>query len=395
MKRLSIGTTLLTLILLLASVMSPLARLAADAQDATPVVGNAEIVETPVDIATDVPVATETAAPEETVAVTPSPTEAATEPATVEPTATATGTPAPGGSVTATPSATGVPGGAATPDASGATPVADGASSQDMPFEAALAQDDEVSAAALTATPTDLGSAMGFNLFVLGDMSGVNGDTEGCLAVGGNLSLQSWGVNNHGVSCPSALVVGGNGTGSGEVDGNTTYGGIFSGINVKNGSASQGTTTYFNDAEEYFNALSGNLVSQPVSGTATVQPWGAMTLTANPGAGTTVVFTIDSATLPTTTVWLDGKNQTMAKISQVDFSGIPAGATVIVNITGTTPVVFTQGQMSSPDKQKVLFNMPDATNVGMTGYSIQGSLLAPNATFIASNGNLEGQGVFQ
>jgi hypothetical protein len=41
-----------------------------------------------------------------------------------------------------------------------------------------------------------LGTAGDYNVFVFGDYSGSNSDVQGCLAAGGNVSLESYGVGD-------------------------------------------------------------------------------------------------------------------------------------------------------------------------------------------------------
>src|SRR5205823_1898109 len=69
----------------------------------------------------------------------------------------------------------------------------------------------------------------------------------------------------------------------------------------------------------------------------------------------------------------------------------PAGATVLVNVSGTAGQVQYFGMtVSGTDRQHVLFNFAAATTLTVAGISVQGSVLAPRADVTFNNGNLEG-----
>jgi choice-of-anchor A domain-containing protein len=81
---------------------------------------------------------------------------------------------------------------------------------------------------------------------------------------------------------------------------------------------------------------------------------------------------------------------------------VPETSSVIVNISGATldwqPGTFTLpgGGTSCKAKttsfcQHILYNMYEATNVSISGIGIQGSILAPYATFNGKGGNVDGQ----
>src|SRR5207248_1223758 len=69
----------------------------------------------------------------------------------------------------------------------------------------------------------------------------------------------------------------------------------------------------------------------------------------------------------------------------------PAGATVLVNVSGTAGQMQYFGMtVSGTDRQHVLFNFAAATTLTVAGISVQGSVLAPHADVSFNNGNLEG-----
>jgi choice-of-anchor A domain-containing protein len=66
---------------------------------------------------------------------------------------------------------------------------------------------------------------------------------------------------------------------------------------------------------------------------------------------------------------------------ELSFRQIPAGATVLINVSGTTPIinasVIRAGTMTTPQLFTVLFNVPSATTLSI-GADLNGSLLVPS-----------------
>src|SRR5262249_46642536 len=74
----------------------------------------------------------------------------------------------------------------------------------------------------------------------------------------------------------------------------------------------------------------------------------------------------------------------------------PAGATVLVNVPGTTAQVQSFGMtVSGTDLRHLLFNSPEAPALTVAAINFQGSVLAPRAAVTFNNGNLEGTLVAQ
>jgi choice-of-anchor A domain-containing protein len=72
---------------------------------------------------------------------------------------------------------------------------------------------------------------------------------------------------------------------------------------------------------------------------------------------------------------------------------VPAGATALVNITGTTVRMANFGfqLLGGVDKEHIIYNMPQATTLTMGGIGIWGSILAPRANLDFSGANIDGQ----
>lgn len=240
-----------------------------------------------------------------------------------------------------------------------------------------------------TAHAAVLSIASEYNIYVLGNMTQWNVDSEGRVAVGGNATLTNYGVGSKFSSNPSsagnALVVGGNLSYSGgEVHyGNLAYGGTLSGnFGIPRGTVTHGSVmdfatgnNYLTNASSYWGGLSSN-------GTTTNQ-WGGLQLV---GTDATLnVFTLEGAALASSWgVTIDA----------------PAGSTVLVNVTGDSATMQNMGLnfrdlngdgSGTVVRENVIYNFVNATSLSLSGISVQGSILAPKATVNFNNGNIEGQ----
>jgi choice-of-anchor A domain-containing protein len=233
-----------------------------------------------------------------------------------------------------------------------------------------------------------LGAASSYNVFTFGNFTESNVDSEGRVAVGGNANLTNFGVGSAFSSNPSSagnsLVVAHNLTyNGGEVHyGNTVYGGTLSGsVNHPNGTVSQGTVVDFaaaktslTNSSTYWSTLSAN--------GSTINYYGGIQLIGTNSALN--VFNLSSSLLGS------------AWGLTID---VPAGSTVLVNIDGTSANFQNMGisfsdlnsdGSGSTDKLHVLYNFYQATSLSVSGISVQGSILAPNAALSFGNGNIEG-----
>ena len=170
---------------------------------------------------------------------------------------------------------------------------------------------------------TGLGVANDYSAFILHDASLFNSDVEGRVAVGGNATLTAYGLGNHLANSNGTrddLVVGGNlDFTNGQVFfGNVVYGGTghFDMFGHPGGTIrQQAGVINFGQAETDLKALSDNYAGMAATGSL-VNQYGTIILNGHAGQN---VFNV-----PATTLW----NANDLRINA------PAGATVIVNVTG-------------------------------------------------------------
>jgi choice-of-anchor A domain-containing protein len=230
-----------------------------------------------------------------------------------------------------------------------------------------------VPASALAGT---LGTAGEFNTFILGDF-GCSSDTEGRLAVGGNAVLDTYSVADKLTTEEQAryedmLIVGGDltFTGGRVYYGNILVGGSGDGINEPIASAdgeifaSADIPIDFVAEEAYLKALSQELAALAPTGTAKTK-WGGLRIVGD-GESALQVFDVDGTVLPSLT-WVHA------------LKGIPSGATVVFNISGTSSGMSGGWQPLAPIRTKVLFNFYEATTLSLQNIGVEGSILAPFA----------------
>ena len=235
-----------------------------------------------------------------------------------------------------------------------------------------------VSTSTKTATlNVNLGIAGQFNAFVFSNFTSSSSDTEGTLAVGGNLSVQDYSINdvdaaNSGV----AAVVGGNvdfdaGSFIGEID----YSGSAMINHVMPNEVAQHTPNSainFSAEKSSMVTLSTQLSAVPANGKTIFQYGGIQFI--GDGTSNPQVFDVTAAQ--------------MANVTYSSFSNLSPGQTVIVNISGAS-VSFIGGWTNGMTAYNTLYNLSNATNISInTG--VYGSILAPNATVTGGNGVING-----
>ncbi|QJE98690.1 choice-of-anchor A family protein [Luteolibacter luteus] len=234
-----------------------------------------------------------------------------------------------------------------------------------------------------------LSFASNYNIYVLGNMTQWNVDSEGRVAVAGDASLTNYGVGSKFSSNPSSagdmLVVGGNlSYNGGEVHyGNLVYGGTLSGnFGIPHGTTTHGSAMDFATANNYLTSASSYWGGMASNG-ATTNQWGGIQMV---GTDPTLnIFTLSGAMLGSSWgVTIDA----------------PAGSTVLVNVTGDSAAMQNMGlnfQDLNSDgtgtvvRNNVIYNFVDATSLTLNGVGVQGSILAPKATVNFNNGNIDGQ----
>ncbi|HEX7763136.1 MAG TPA: choice-of-anchor A family protein, partial [Cellvibrio sp.] len=234
-----------------------------------------------------------------------------------------------------------------------------------------------------------LGAAGRYGNFAWDNFTSLSSTIEGRIAVGGNLSLQNFSVGDK--LDPNKLhdvvTVGGNVTfPSGRIYyGNLMAGGSVAGVGdavrfgMAPGAVIQGNAAMpinFAGEREYLQELSTNLANLPTNGTVQMQ-WGGLELKGDCSSNSQI-FNVNGADL--------GIAHTFA------VSCIPAGATVVFNVSGQNVSIKSMGMQSlSALRDKVLFNFPQATSLKMTSVGIEGSILAPFAQVDQPAGRIDGQ----
>ncbi|MBD2488157.1 choice-of-anchor A family protein [Aulosira sp. FACHB-615] len=232
------------------------------------------------------------------------------------------------------------------------------------------------------AMAVNLGIAQDYNVFVFGDMN-QSSDSEGRVAVGGNATFTNFGIadrlaNSNGTD--TRLIVGGDLTyNGGQVfGGNAVVGGsVKTSVNFNcspNCGVSSGTPLNFETARQELTYLSESLGGLSSTGN-TEYKWGGIHLQGN--NSDLNIFTIDGSQFSNSTY--------------LNIAGVGSNSTVIFNILGNSVNISNFGlNLNGLNKQNILFNFVDATQVKTTGFSFYGSVLATKANVLFNNGNVEG-----
>lgn len=232
------------------------------------------------------------------------------------------------------------------------------------------------------AMAVNLGIAQNYNVFVFGDMN-QSSDSEGRVAVGGNATFTNFGIadrlaNSNGAD--NRLIVGGDLTYNGGqiFGGNAVVGGtVKTSVNFNcspNCSVTTGKPINFGAARQELTNLADYLGGLTYTGT-TEYKWSGIHLQGN--NSDLNVFTIDGSKF--------------SQSSYLNLNGVGSNSTVVLNILGSSVNISNFGlNLNGVNKQNVLFNFVDATQVATTGFSFQGSVLATKANVQFNNGNVEG-----
>lgn len=232
-----------------------------------------------------------------------------------------------------------------------------------------------------------------FNAVIFGNATASGGDTEGRLAVGGNLTC----TNSYGVAGKTgddgskySLIVGGNLTlpSSGWDIGNyrkEVYGGNL----IANSGLSWMTSKLINESNvldfqsiyNNANSLSKYLSGLATNGTISDNIYNAITLTGNTPGTNLYVFNVNAD------YWSKFTDR---------YIYITPGSTAVINIIGDLSVtggtMYVNGNSStSANSQNVLFNFYDTKNISTSNFNFLGSILAPDALLTINGGEIEGQ----
>jgi len=232
------------------------------------------------------------------------------------------------------------------------------------------------------ASAIELGIASDYNVFLLGDMTQSNTDSEGKVAVGGNADLLNFyaGMNlatdgNNG----DVLIVGQNLIfENGQVLGNAVYGETAELTNVtleNGGTLRQDNPIDFAVARQELQALSQFLAQLEVTGTTDIADGG---ITLNGANEDQNIFHLNASDL---------NNASSFNIN------VASGSTAIVNISGDAASLQNFGfnfNGGINQRQQVLYNFYEAEQLSASGIGIQGSVLAPFAAFDFNNAQING-----
>jgi choice-of-anchor A domain-containing protein len=218
----------------------------------------------------------------------------------------------------------------------------------------------------------------GANIFSFTNFSAPSADVEGAIMAGGNVSVSSYTTNLKDKDAYGhyALIAGGNVTYNG---GNVYNGDLYVAGNatLSAGVQSPGYVVEHGTAPVDMSKLATGLTktSTELAAIATTsaaeQKWGGIYITGSNKA--VEVIDVDAS-------WLTGS-------TYYNISGMASGATLIVNVTGSTALL--QGGYQAFDNYNTLFNFVDATALNIsTGANV--SILAPNAAVNGGQGVIDG-----
>ncbi|MEH2262290.1 choice-of-anchor A family protein [Nostoc sp.] len=229
------------------------------------------------------------------------------------------------------------------------------------------------------ANAVELGAASDYNVFVLGDITQKYTDIEGKLAAGGNVNFVGGLGSRLSGNSGNVVVAGQNLTlSNGQVyHGNAVYGGsanVSSNVGFPQGTLTKANPIDFNETGKELRGLSQYLATLTPTGKTTVQSWGGINLN-----GSSTAFNVFN---------LAGSD--VSKTNYFEIKG-DTNSTIVVNISGKDVSLKNFGfNILGTDKQKVIYNFYEATNITASGISILGSILAPLANFNFDNGQVNG-----
>jgi choice-of-anchor A domain-containing protein len=253
-----------------------------------------------------------------------------------------------------------------------------------------------------------------FNAFIAGDFTvPVAGDTEGRLAVGGTADIQSgYSVGMGGGfgqplpvqvgAAQDAFIVGGDlFDGAWGVNGNIVFGGERIGPKrfMSNGNVvrKQNPITFddegnvpYDGSGLSFAEIMARLIDRSTA-LAALPAQGVVRNEREPGNYGNLVLTGNHPDLNVFEVTAADWNSTSTEI----LVSAPAGATVLINVTGG-PIEITYGSMrlEGVSREQVLIHYTEATSITTTGFSHEGSVLAPYTDAVFHGGAINGRGVF-
>ncbi|WP_326537146.1 choice-of-anchor A family protein [Pseudorhodoferax sp.] len=219
------------------------------------------------------------------------------------------------------------------------------------------------------AAPVSLGEASQYNLVSFGDFASKGTSIGGSVAVAGDFAASSYGLNG------KNLVVGGDlNFSSGSIAGNAYVGGTrtTSSMSIGGQWLSGDAPLGFASLAKELGGLSHDLAGIATTGSSQYQ-WGGLQLTGTNSA--VEIFNLSASTLASTN-WNNKSN-------------LASGSTLIFNIGGTS-VNLSGGLFDGMGSYNVLLNFYEAQTITFNGMGIEASILAPTATVLGGNGQING-----
>ena len=218
-----------------------------------------------------------------------------------------------------------------------------------------------------------LGAADGYNVFTKGNFSSQYSDTEGKMAIGGNLNATGYSIGIKSGSNETNLQVKGDlNFNNGSINGKSLVDGAAHVSNANTGSISKGVTIDFDTAFKDLSKKSASWFNLTANGVVT-KPYSTLNFTGHDSKLN--VFTIDGDAL-----W---------NASDIKFD-VTAGSTVLVNVTGKNVKFKNYGYgLNNLNRTNLLWNVADATTVNYD--YLEGSLLATKADVTTGWGVINGQ----
>ena len=251
----------------------------------------------------------------------------------------------------------------------------------------------------------------GYNAYVLGNIgsstSAYTSDSQGAIAAGGNVYLNSFTVDTNGANAGTAIVTGGNLTlSNGTINGSADVGGnaALSASSVSGSVQAQGTVTTSNMSQP--TTVTGSSAATPINFTALATDTkneaisiASLAQQAQTSGTAGSVSGTNNLTLTGTSSGVNYFNLTAAQLSQLSSGSLTidntvAGATDIISVTGASVTVGAPGDFGftyqgTASATSTLFDFSQATSLTIAN-AFDASILAPTATVNFTNGNLTG-----
>jgi choice-of-anchor A domain-containing protein len=235
------------------------------------------------------------------------------------------------------------------------------------------------------AIPDSLSTALGFNIFVVGDLAQHHSITYGRIAAGGNAVLERYRIGD---TLPRArdnradLIVGGTLI---FTDGLVAKGGIVAGgqvildnVGIPHGKVREGLPIDFGAQGAALAELAAGLSQLPANGITQIKE----------RRNTRKQITLSGTDRQINIFAVAGSDLAVA---QTLIISVPRGASVLLNIDGAADRIRDIGfAIGTTNRQHILYNFYQASELTLDDDRIQGSILAPHARIAFVRGRVNG-----